>query len=76
MKLNWDSLLEPIFLFILSLIAGTLWVIVPIQSKPLPNAVPPAQAVLPPIAGPTPIATKTPSRKPLPVREGKKSTPA
>ena len=29
MKMNWDSLLEPIFLFILALIAGTLWVIVP-----------------------------------------------
>ena len=29
MNLNWDSLLEPIFLFILSLIAGTLWVIIP-----------------------------------------------
>lgn len=33
MKLNWDSLLEPIFLFILALIAGTLWVIVPIQQE-------------------------------------------
>ena len=52
MKLNWDSLLEPIFLFILSLIAGTLWVIVPIQSKPLPNAVP--------------LALTTARRKPTP----------
>lgn len=31
MNLNWDSLLEPIFLFILSLIAGTLWVIIPMS---------------------------------------------
>ena len=29
MTMNWDSLLEPIFLFILSLIAGTLWIIIP-----------------------------------------------
>ena len=29
MNMNWDSLLEPIFLFILSLIAGTLWIIIP-----------------------------------------------
>ncbi|MGI8990826.1 MAG: hypothetical protein ACR2I2_14770 [Bryobacteraceae bacterium] len=47
MKLNWDSLLEPIFLFILSLIAGTLWVIVPIQQGP-PSA--PAAAAPKPVA--------------------------
>ena len=66
MKLNWDSLLEPIFLFILSLIAGTLWVIVPIQSKPLPNAVPPAQVVSAPTVEPAPSIVKTAPRKPAP----------
>lgn len=34
MNLNWDSLLEPIFLFILSLLAGTLWIIIPTDPKP------------------------------------------
>ena len=45
MNLNWDSLLEPIFLFILSLIAGTLWVIVPTTAnhpKAAGHATPPA----------------------------------
>ncbi len=48
MKLNWDSLLEPIFLFILALIAGTLWVIIPMDPKhdaslKLPASLPPAK---------------------------------
>lgn len=60
MKLNWDSLLEPIFLFILALIAGTLWVIVPIQQdapKVQAAAVqPPAPAVELPKPLPKPVS--------------------
>ena len=46
MNLNWDSLLEPIFLFILSLIAGTLWVIIP--ADPHRHSVAVAHPPLPP----------------------------
>ncbi|MDQ6665605.1 MAG: hypothetical protein M3Z23_14585 [Acidobacteriota bacterium] len=55
MKLNWDSLLEPIFLFILALIAGTLWVIVPIQQKPakVPTAL--VEQAAPVVAIPKPV---------------------
>ncbi len=54
MNLNWDSLLEPIFLFILSVLAGTLWVIVPVHSNrdphpPMANVAPVAQAIVTPV---------------------------
>ncbi|MDQ6707721.1 MAG: hypothetical protein M3Z85_17305 [Acidobacteriota bacterium] len=67
MKLNWDSLLEPIFLFILALIAGTLWVIVPIQQEPpkvqstvVQQPAPVAEIPKPPVKLPKPVLKREP----------------
>jgi hypothetical protein len=58
MKLNWDSLIDPIFLFMLYLIAGTLWVIIPFRTQAQPVAPPPPPQ--PVVSEPAPASEPAP----------------
>ena len=64
MKLNWDSLIDPIFLFMLYLISGTLWVIIPFPSHAQPQP-PPLRA-----APPKPVVQSARTLDPAAQREG------